>query len=151
MVLYGCQFEKNKSCWNIWKNPWSYIYDCLVKYHIDFVTFFAPKNDLIFCNFLKICIHSTEFRKIIPLCCTNKKNGVVRTSGKFLQFLLRQKYWSLIILYYDLVCTWGGSGETSDSGGRVKRRVCSGSCSWRFTFRSGGIITANTYKISKIT
>ena len=55
------------------KNPSSYIYECLVKYHIDFVTFFAPKNDLIFCNFLKICVHITEFRKIIPWCCTDKK------------------------------------------------------------------------------
>ena len=74
MVLYGCQFEKKKSSsWNIWKNPWSYIYECLVKYHIDFVTFFAPKKDLIFCNFLKICVHNTEFRKIIPWCCTDKK------------------------------------------------------------------------------
>ena len=83
MVLYGCHFEKKKSSsWNIWKNPWSYIYECLVKYHIDFVTFFAPKKDLSLCNYLKNCAHNTEFRKIIPWCCTDKKNGVVRTSEK---------------------------------------------------------------------
>ena len=71
--------------------------------------------------------------------------------GNFLKFLLRWKYWSLIVLYYNLVCTWGASGDVSDSGGNVKSRVCSGSCSFTVTFKSGGIITAKTYKISKIT
>ena len=86
VVLYGCQFEKKKSSsWKVWKNPWSYILECFVKYCINFVTFFAPKKVLSLCNYLKNCAHNTEFRKIISWCCTDKKMVLYGHQRIFLQ------------------------------------------------------------------
>ena len=59
------------SSWNIWKNPWSYIFDSLVKYHIYFVTFFFQNRFWVCSIISKIVLITKNLEKLYY--------GVVRT------------------------------------------------------------------------
>ena len=47
-----------------------------------FIWHFVPNQVLTFRIQLKNCVCDTDFSKIISWCCTDKKNGVVRTAEK---------------------------------------------------------------------